>query len=54
MLSRVGNLLMRRNAYFLAAVFAGAFTTEIMVDAGVNALWEWNNRGVSRMLVCIC
>lgn len=47
MLSRVGRTIMKKNSYFLATIFAGAFVTELIVDAGVNKLWEWNNRGVS-------
>lgn len=46
LLRNVGRAIMRRNSYFLAAVFATAFAGEIIVDSGVNALWEWSNRGV--------
>lgn len=39
-------MLMRKNSYFLATVFAGAFLGELVVDNGIDALWEWNNKGV--------
>ena len=37
---------MGRNSVFLAAVFAGAFAAEFIVDSGIDSLWEWNNKGV--------
>lgn len=42
-----GKLILSKNSYFLATVFAGAFFGEILIDGGVNALWEWHNQGVS-------
>lgn len=45
-LQRVGQAIMRRNSYFIATIVAGALIGEIMVDSGVNAFWEWKNRGV--------
>ena len=46
LLHSVGQAVMRRNSYYLAAILAGAFVTEIVVDGGVNAFWDWHNRGV--------
>lgn len=53
LLQSFGQTIMRRNSYFLATVLVGAFFTEIAVDSGVEALWEWNNRGVSSLFVSI-
>ena len=52
-LRNLGQEIMKKNSYFLATVFAAAFATEIIIDSGVNALWEWNNRGVQYFIECI-
>lgn len=46
-LAKIGRAIMRRNSLYLATIVASAFALEIVLDDGVQALWEWNNRGVS-------
>jgi hypothetical protein len=46
--AKVKDAVMRRNSYYIATIFAGAFVAEIFVDSGINALWDWNNRGVGQ------
>lgn len=41
---------MRKNSYFLAAVFATAFVGEYVIDSGVDTAWRWKNRGVGTRL----
>ncbi len=38
---------MRKNSFFIASIFAGAIVTEILVDAGIDAFWQFRNRGVN-------
>ena len=40
----------RHNSYYWATIVAAAFATEIIVDKGVDAFWDWNNRGVCHSL----
>jgi len=47
MLTQISQAIKRKNAYFLATIFGGAFLAEIVIDSGVNKLWELNNRGVA-------
>lgn len=37
---------MRRNSVFLAAVFGGGYLMEVLLDSGVEWLWDWYNYGV--------
>jgi hypothetical protein len=48
LLQRVRKAVMHRNSYYLAAILGAAFVGEIVLDNGVNAAWDWNNRGVGR------
>ncbi|KAL6184835.1 hypothetical protein ACLB2K_046235 [Fragaria x ananassa] len=44
-------VIMRRNSVYVTFVIAGAFLGERAVDYGVHRLWEYNNVGVSSLLL---
>ncbi|KAL4911065.1 hypothetical protein BDW74DRAFT_142367 [Aspergillus multicolor] len=37
--------LIRRNAVYLTAIFAGAFAFEVAFDTSTNKIWDTWNRG---------